>query len=115
MHIELKRYIKTIQLRVIEHVPFVHAAQSIMLVKELENVEVNAPDAARFQCEVSVSLIKPPVWTLNGEALQPSPDLRLENKGTVYSLTFKKTSLDMSGIVKFTSGKARSSATLRVV
>ncbi|XP_017571264.1 obscurin-like protein 1a isoform X2 [Pygocentrus nattereri] len=90
-------------------------AQSIMLVKELEDVEVNGPEPARFQCEVSVPLIKPPVWTLNGETIQPGPDIRLENKGTLYSLTFKNTSSDMSGTVKFTTGKAKSSAQLRVL
>ncbi|XP_036426457.1 obscurin-like protein 1a isoform X2 [Colossoma macropomum] len=90
-------------------------AQSIMLVKELEDVEVNAPDPARFQCKVSVPLIKHPVWTLNGETIQPGPDIRLENKGTLYSLTFKNTSSDMSGTVKFTTGKAKSSAKLRVL
>ncbi|XP_066519296.1 obscurin-like protein 1a [Hoplias malabaricus] len=90
-------------------------AQSIKLVKELEDNEVTAPEAARFQCEVSVPLIKPPVWTLNGETLQPGPDIHLANKGTVYTLTFKNTSSEMSGIVKFTTGKAKSSANLTVL
>ncbi|XP_026875960.2 LOW QUALITY PROTEIN: obscurin-like protein 1a [Electrophorus electricus] len=90
-------------------------AQSIILVKELEDVEVSSPDPARFRCEVSVPLIKPPVWTLNGETLQPGAEVRLESKGTVYNLTFTKTSSDMSGTVQFTTGKARSSAMLRVM
>ncbi|XP_072539034.1 obscurin-like protein 1a [Salminus brasiliensis] len=90
-------------------------AQSIKFTKELEDVEVNAPEAVRFQCEVSVPLIKPPVWTLNSETLQPGPDIRMESKGTVYSLILKTTSVDMDGTVQVTMGKAKSSATLRVL
>ncbi|XP_076872111.1 obscurin-like protein 1a isoform X2 [Brachyhypopomus gauderio] len=90
-------------------------AQSIIMVKELDDVEVKSPEPASFCCEVSVPLIKPPVWTLNGETLRPGPDVRLENRGGVYSLTFTKTSTDMSGVVKITTGKARSSAMLKVV
>ncbi|XP_062852863.1 obscurin-like protein 1a [Trichomycterus rosablanca] len=89
--------------------------QSIMLVKELEDIEVRSPEPARFQCEVSVPLMKPPVWSLNGETLQPGADICLENKGNVYSVIFKNTSSEMSGIVKFTTGKAKSTAKLTVL
>ncbi|XP_030637589.1 obscurin-like protein 1a [Chanos chanos] len=87
-------------------------AQSIMIVRELEDVRATAPGHASFECEVSVPLIKPPVWTLNGETLQPGPDVRVESQGIVHKLTLKRTSVDMSGTVKFTCGKAKSSATL---
>lgn len=90
------------------------AAQALVLVKELEDVEVTEPEPASFQCEVSVAINKPPVWTLNGETLQPGPSVRLENHGTVHKLTLKNTSTDMSGVVKFTMGKAKSSAMLTV-
>ena len=84
------------------------------MVRELEDVEVRAPDAACFRCEVSVAIDKPPAWTLNGEALQSGPLVRVESQGTVHKLTLKRTDEDMSGAVRFTTGKARSSATLRV-
>lgn len=84
------------------------------MVKELEDEEVTEPEPASFQCEVSVAINKPPVWTLNGETLQPGPSVRLENHGTVHKLILKNTSVDMSGAVKFTMGKAKSSATLSV-
>ncbi|KAM8722669.1 obscurin-like protein 1a [Acanthopagrus schlegelii] len=89
-------------------------AQALVMVKELEDVEVTEPEPASFQCEVSVAINKPPVWTLNGETLQSGPSVRLEDHGTVYKLTLKNTSVDMSGVVKFTLGKAKSSAQLSV-
>jgi len=90
-------------------------AQSILVVKDIEDVEVRAPETACFQCEVSVTLIKPPIWTLNGENLQSGPNIRIENQGTVHKLTLKNTSSDMSGTVKFTTGKAKTSAKLTVL
>lgn len=90
------------------------AAQALVVVKELEDVEVTEPEPASFQCQVSVAINKSPVWTLNGENLQPGPNVRLENHGTLHKLTLKNTSTDMSGTVKFTMGKAKSSATLTV-
>ncbi|XP_018516550.1 obscurin-like protein 1a [Lates calcarifer] len=90
-------------------------AQALVMVKELEDVEVMESEPAAFQCEVSVAISKPPIWTLNGETLQAGPSVRLENHGTVHKLTLKNTSVDMSGIVKFTMGKAKSSATLSVM
>ncbi|KAM6893707.1 obscurin-like protein 1a [Xenentodon cancila] len=90
-------------------------AQALVMVKELQDVEVEEPEAASFQCEVSVAINKPPVWTLNGVALQQGPSIRLENHGTVHKLTLRDTSVDMSGTVKFTMGKAKSSATLSVI
>ncbi|XP_069554256.1 obscurin-like protein 1a [Brachyistius frenatus] len=90
-------------------------AQALVMVKELEDVEVMEPEPATFQCEVSVAINKLPVWSLNGENLHQGPSVRLENHGTVHKLTLKDTSADMSGTVKFTMGKAKSSATLSVV
>ncbi|CAI5638349.1 unnamed protein product [Oreochromis niloticus] len=89
-------------------------AQALVMVKELEDVEVMEGEPATFQCELSVAINKPPVWTLNGENLKPGPSVRLENHGTVHKLILKSTSMDMSGTVKFTMGKAKSSATLSV-
>lgn len=85
------------------------------MVRELEDVEVMEPEPASFQCEVSVAINKPPIWTLNGETLQSGPSVRMETHGTVHKLTLKNTSADMSGMVKFTMGKAKSSATLTVM
>ncbi|KAI3366112.1 hypothetical protein L3Q82_009939 [Scortum barcoo] len=90
-------------------------AQALVMIKELEDEEVTESEPASFRCEVSVDINKPPLWTLNGEALQSGPSVRLENHGTVHKLTLKDTSVDMSGVVKFTMGKAKSSATLTVL
>lgn len=90
------------------------AGQALVMVQELEDVEVTEPEWATFQCEVSVAISRPPVWTLNGEGLQLGSRVRLESSGTVHRLTLKETSGDMSGVVRFTMGKAKSSATLSV-
>ncbi|XP_024142928.1 obscurin-like protein 1 [Oryzias melastigma] len=90
-------------------------AQSLMMLRELEDVEVVAPDEACFECEVSVPVLKSPIWSLNGEALQPSSRVRMEKMGTVHRLTLRQTSADMSGTVEFTSGKAKSRAQLQVL
>ncbi|XP_068165521.1 obscurin-like protein 1a [Antennarius striatus] len=89
-------------------------AQELLMVKELEDVEVTEPEPASFQCQVSVDINKLPVWTLNGHALQAGPSIRLENHGTIHKLILKDTGVDMSGVVKFTMGKAKSSAKLNV-
>uniref|UniRef100_UPI0037E77869 obscurin-like protein 1 n=1 Tax=Semicossyphus pulcher TaxID=241346 RepID=UPI0037E77869 len=90
-------------------------AQSLLMVRELQDVEVTAPDEACFECEVSVPVLKAPVWSLNGEPLQASSRVLLEKMGTVHRLTLRQTSTDMSGEVEFTSGKAKSKAQLRVL
>ncbi|TDH07117.1 hypothetical protein EPR50_G00120760 [Perca flavescens] len=90
-------------------------AKPVLMVSELKDVEVTAPGEARFECEVSVPVLKAPVWSLNGEPLQPSSRVRLEKMGTVHRLTLRHTSPDMSGVVEFTSGKANSRAQLRVL
>uniref|UniRef100_A0A3B5MSE5 Obscurin like cytoskeletal adaptor 1a n=1 Tax=Xiphophorus couchianus TaxID=32473 RepID=A0A3B5MSE5_9TELE len=89
--------------------------KALVMVKELENVQVTEPESASFQCEVSVDINKPPVWTLNGVTLRSCPAVRLEDHGTVHKLTLRDTSVDMSGTVKFTLGKAKSSATFTVI
>ncbi|KAI4892996.1 hypothetical protein NFI96_027323 [Prochilodus magdalenae] len=89
-------------------------AQSILMVQDLQDMEVTAPEEAWFACEVSVPVLKAPVWTLNGEVLQPGPRVLLEKMGTVHRLTLRQTSEDMSGVVEFVSGKAKSTAKLRV-
>ncbi|XP_041806886.1 obscurin-like protein 1 [Chelmon rostratus] len=90
-------------------------AQSLLMVRELKDVEVMAPDEACFECEVSVPVLKAPVWSLNGEPLQSSSRVRLERMGTVHRLTLRQTSPDMNGEVEFASGKAKSRAQLRVL
>ncbi|XP_025759573.1 obscurin-like protein 1 isoform X5 [Oreochromis niloticus] len=90
-------------------------ALSLLLVRELKDVEVMAPDEACFECEVSAPVFKSPVWTLNGEPLQPSSRVRLEKMGTVHRLTLRQTSPEMNGVVEFTAGKTKSKAQLRIV
>ncbi|XP_037102047.1 obscurin-like protein 1a [Syngnathus acus] len=89
-------------------------AQELKMVQELEDVEVHENEPAVFQCKLSVAISRPPVWMLNGENVQPGPSVRLENHGTVHKLTLKHTNVDMSGVVKFNVGKAKSSAVLSV-
>lgn len=89
-------------------------AQPILIVQELRDVEVSAPEEACFVCEVSVPVLKSPIWTLNGEVLKPGPRVLLEKMGTVHKLTLKHTSEDMNGVVVFDSGKAKSTANLHV-
>ncbi|XP_061548059.1 LOW QUALITY PROTEIN: obscurin-like protein 1 [Phycodurus eques] len=90
-------------------------AQTVLMVRELRDVEVVAPSEACFECEVSDPVQKLPMWTLNGEPLQPGAQACLEKLGTVHRLTLKQTSMSMSGAVVFTCGKAESTAHLQVL
>ncbi|XP_029980227.1 obscurin-like protein 1 [Sphaeramia orbicularis] len=82
-------------------------SQALLMVRELRDVEVVAPDEACFECEVSVPVLKTPVWSLKGSPCSPSARVLLEKMGSVHRLTFRQTSTDLSGAVEFTSGKAR--------
>ncbi|KAK2904772.1 hypothetical protein Q8A67_006571 [Cirrhinus molitorella] len=89
-------------------------AQSILMVRELQDVNITAPADACFECEVSLPVAKAPTWTLNGETLHPGPNVVVEKMGTVHRLTLKQTSEDMSGTVCFITGRAKSTAHLQI-
>eukprot|EP00061_Rhincodon_typus_P015205 g42753.t1 len=78
------------------------------------DVEVTAPDAIQLECEVSVPVIRAPQWSLNGQLLRNGDGVHMENRGTIQRLILSNTSPDMSGVVKFTAGKASCSAKLTV-
>ncbi|XP_048455268.1 obscurin-like protein 1a [Rhincodon typus] len=88
--------------------------QAILIVKDLMDVEVTAPDAIQLECEVSVPVIRAPQWSLNGQLLRNGDGVHMENRGTIQRLILSNTSPDMSGVVKFTAGKASCSAKLTV-
>ncbi|XP_043550278.1 obscurin-like protein 1a isoform X17 [Chiloscyllium plagiosum] len=88
--------------------------QAILIMKDLVDMEVTAPNAIQLECEVSVPMIRAPQWSLNGQLLQNGDGVRIENRGTIQRLILSNTSPDMSGVVKFTAGKARCSAKLTV-
>lgn len=92
----------------------IETAQSIQIVRDLQDVDVIAPADACFACEVSLPAAKAPTWTLNGQTLHPGPKVVMEKMGTVHRLTLKQTSEDMSGTLCFISGKAKSTSHLCV-
>ncbi|XP_058642743.1 obscurin-like protein 1 isoform X12 [Onychostoma macrolepis] len=90
-------------------------AQSVLMVRELQDVDVTAPGDACFECEASLPVAKAPTWTLNGETLHPGPKVVVEKMGTIHRLTLKQTSEDMSGTVCFITGRVKSTAHLQVI
>lgn len=91
------------------------SAQPLSVVRELEDVEVTAPDEACFECEVSAPVVRATEWTLKGERLQSSSCVRVEKLGAVHRLILKQTSMDMNGVIEFICGKAKSRAQLQVM
>nr|XP_060628767.1 obscurin-like protein 1 [Anolis sagrei ordinatus] len=89
-------------------------AEGIQVVQGLRNVEVVAPSEAQFECEISAPPGFSPQWSLNGEELQPSSQVHMENTGHIHRLRLCQTTTGMNGMVKVTIGSARSKAHLTV-
>ncbi|XP_072537299.1 obscurin [Salminus brasiliensis] len=88
--------------------------QAISIVRGLSSIEVMEPKEARFRVETSIKAERAPKWTLNGELLSSSPEVKIEREGTSHRLTFTSTDSTMCGTVQFSSGKSKSTAELTV-
>ncbi|XP_044772968.1 obscurin [Neomonachus schauinslandi] len=88
--------------------------QSITIVRGLQDVTVMEPAPAWFECETSIPSVRPPKWLLGKTVLRPGADVAMEQEGTVHRLTLRRTCSTMTGPVRFTIGKSRSSARLVV-
>uniref|UniRef100_A0A674INZ6 Ig-like domain-containing protein n=1 Tax=Terrapene triunguis TaxID=2587831 RepID=A0A674INZ6_9SAUR len=88
--------------------------QSINIVKELSDVDVTEPAEAKFECEISITSVKPPKWSLGGEVLQTGRNITIEQEGTIHRLILWKTNSDMTGTIQFAIGKSKSTANLLV-
>ncbi|KAF3858151.1 hypothetical protein F7725_011352 [Dissostichus mawsoni] len=96
--------------------------QSISIVRELTSVEVTEPFAAVFEVEISMELVKPPIWTLNAVAVKESIDTKASMTGPVQftagkskslaQLTVKERPLEIAEPIKDVKGKEKSSAIL---
>lgn len=92
----------------------VYVEQAIHIVCGMSSVEVMEPEPALFQVETSLKSGRPPRWTLNGEALEPSATVNIDRRGTIHSLCLTSTDSSMCGPLVFVAGKSRSSADLTV-
>ncbi|XP_041913572.1 obscurin isoform X1 [Alosa sapidissima] len=88
--------------------------QAISIVRGLTSVVVIEPKEAKFRVETSIKSVRPPKWTLNGQVLVDSQEVRIEKEGTMHWLIFTSTNSTMSGPVQFTFGKSKSTAQLTV-
>ncbi|KAL7829001.1 hypothetical protein SRHO_G00326350 [Serrasalmus rhombeus] len=88
--------------------------QAISIVRGLSSVEVTEPKEARFRVETGIKAERAPKWTLNGELLTSSPEVKIEREGTSHRLIFSSTDSSMCGTVQFSSGKSKSTAELTV-
>ena len=79
-------------------------------MRGLSSVEVTEPKEARFRVETSIKAERAPKWTLNGELLASSPEVKIEREGTSHRLVFTSTDSSMCGTVQFSSGKSKSTA-----
>lgn len=83
-------------------------------MRGLSSVEVIEPKEARFRAETSIKAERAPKWTLNGELLSSSPEVKIEREGTSHWLVFRNTNSSLCGTVQFSSGKSKSTAELLV-
>uniref|UniRef100_A0AAV2JX76 Obscurin-like protein 1 n=1 Tax=Knipowitschia caucasica TaxID=637954 RepID=A0AAV2JX76_KNICA len=97
-------------------------AQSVTLVRHLSDLCVRSSEEACFEVEVSAPLTEAPVWTLEGEVLEPGPRVLVEKMGTVHRLTLRGSQGEGGGVgrgegggeVVFCCGEMRSSARLSI-
>ncbi|XP_053428299.1 obscurin isoform X19 [Nycticebus coucang] len=89
--------------------------QSVRIVEDLEDMDVQEGSSATFRCRVSPADYKPVYWFLDKTPLHPNELNEIEAQpGGYHVLTLRQLALKDSGTVHFEVGDQRASASLSV-
>ncbi|XP_045423418.1 obscurin isoform X23 [Lemur catta] len=89
--------------------------QSVRIIEDLEDKDVQEGSEATFRCRVSPADYKPVYWFLDKTPLHPNELNEIEAQpGGYHVLTLRRLALKDSGTVHFEAGDQRASAALRV-